>query len=62
MDPSISVIRRNTLWNNPNIVQEQPKREENEEIAGEGVHLILNQHNIGIGVGLIRRLAVITHN
>lgn len=62
MDPSIPVIRRNTPWDNPNIVQEQAKREENEEIAGEGVYLILNQHNVGIGVGLVRWLAVITHN
>lgn len=62
VDPSISVISRNTPWDNPNIAQEQAKREENEEIAGEGVHLILNQHNVGIGVGLVRRLAVITHN
>lgn len=60
-DPSI-YVRWNTPWDIPNIAQEQPKREENEETAGEGVHLILNQRNIGIGVGLIRRLTVITHN
>lgn len=44
------VIRRIVPWDNPNIAQVQPKWEENEEIAGESVHLILKQHYIGICV------------
>lgn len=44
MGLSTYVIRRNTPWDNPNIVQVQPKCEENKEIPGMSVHLILKQH------------------
>lgn len=49
VDLSSCVIRRIAQEDNPNIAQAQPKCKENEEIAGESVHLILEQHYIGIG-------------
>lgn len=44
MGLSTYVIRRNTPRDNPNIVQVQPKCEENEDILGMSVHLILKQY------------------
>lgn len=45
MGHSVSVFRGNTPRDNPNTVKEQPRRQEDDEIPGLAVHLILKQHH-----------------